>query len=534
MAVGVQRRTPAPPMGTIPEAGSGRGLRLPRDARWWPILFTALNGVLFLIFRPNVNDLWAARARANAARNGVGLTYWFSWFGGGSTPGNYSIVTPYLSAYLSAELVCVLSAVALVIASTIAVRGTRHPLAACWIAAAATLMNLWSGRVPYLLGMAIAVTAFVLMMRNRTVLAAVLAILTVASSPVAGAFFLVALGGLWFARPDRARAILVVGVITVLATGGIGVLFGTPGPQPFSNVLLVALLIATILFLSSGQPTPVRYTLYLMVPVVLALYYVHNGMGSNISRLYWFCLPVVAVALSRRRTWVVVALVTPMLIYGVSATLVDLHNAARPTAGKSYYQPLIKKLDSLPELSTYRLEVVAQNEHAAYDALLDHAMLARGWETQEDRALNAPVLNKALDAVTYRVWLENNAVGYVALPTIPQQTYPEYNLVAVVQPSYLKSIWHNPDWTLFRVENPTPVVAKPATLLEHGQARLEIRVPCECKINIRIRYSRYLKAVNSTTSGTAKLTDDGFGWTNMTTTVRGTYVLTGSLTRAFG
>ena len=31
---------------------------------------------------------------------------------------------------------------------------------------------------------------------------------------------------------------------------------------------------------------------------------------------------------------------------------------------------------------------------AAYDALLDHAMLARGWETQEDKKLNGTLLNR--------------------------------------------------------------------------------------------------------------------------------------------
>ena len=498
------------------------------------MVFTALNGALFLLIRPDVNDLWAARARASAARNGVGLTYWFSWFGGGSTPGNYSILTPYVSAYLSAELVCALAAVAVVIACTVAVQSTRHPLAAGWIAAAATVMNLWSGRVPFLLGMAFAVFALVLLMRGRLVLAAVAAILGITSSPVAGAFLLVALMGVFFGTRRVRHTAPIVAVVSVAAIGVIGLLFGAPGPQPFGTTLFVAILVSTVLYLLSGQPTAMRYMLYVMVLANVVLYLIPNGMGSNISRLYWFCLPVAAVALSRRRAWVAATLVTPMLIYGISATLVDLHNAARPTAGKHYYQPLVEQLKRQPGLSNYRLEVVAQNEHAAYDALLNYAMLARGWETQEDQALNSAVLDKNLDAVTYRVWLENNAVGFVALPTIPQQTYPEFNLVASGQLDYLDEMWSNADWTLFRVDHPTPVVATPAALLQHGQAKLTIRVPCQCKINIRIRYSKYLNARSDAANAAGKIVDDGYGWTNLVASAPGTYVLTGSLTRVFG
>ena len=84
------------------------GFRLPSmpasPAVLAPSLVAVVNGVLFVLLRPDVNDLWAARARASAVLHGVGLTYWFSWFGGGSTPGNYSVVTPYLSAYLGTEV----------------------------------------------------------------------------------------------------------------------------------------------------------------------------------------------------------------------------------------------------------------------------------------------------------------------------------------------------------------------------------------------------------------------------------------------
>jgi hypothetical protein len=51
-----------------------------------PTAFVLLNAIVFCLVRPDVPDLWAARARASAAEHGVGLTYWFSWFGGLTTP----------------------------------------------------------------------------------------------------------------------------------------------------------------------------------------------------------------------------------------------------------------------------------------------------------------------------------------------------------------------------------------------------------------------------------------------------------------
>ena len=67
----------------------------------------------FCVARPDVGDLQAALARESAARHGVGLTYWFKWFGGGSTPGNYSVITPTLSAWFGTVLVGVVATVAM-------------------------------------------------------------------------------------------------------------------------------------------------------------------------------------------------------------------------------------------------------------------------------------------------------------------------------------------------------------------------------------------------------------------------------------
>ena len=507
-----------------------------------PVLFAAANGLAFYLIRPDVNDLWAARARASAADHGVGLTYWFSWFGGGTTPGNYSVVTPYVSALIGTELVAALSAVAVTALAAVAVRGTRYPVAATWVAAVAAALNTWSGRVPFLFGMTFAVGAIIAVRSQRRAAAIVLTLVSILASPVSGAFICMGLTGTFLTtRTKEYRSIVAwtVGTASV-ALVGVAVLFGAPGSEPFSIAQLVAVGLTQLWLVSARPADHVRTTLAASLLTTIVLFLIPNGMGSNFSRFAYFCLPVAVVATSGRRLPVALFSAAPVLVAGAVGTAVDLVNASRPISSVSYYTSLAHRLDKIPDLNDYRVEVVNHGAHAGYDALLEHALLARGWETQEDHALNGALLNPHLDPVTYKVWLDNNAVGYVALPASSVQSYPEYTLVREHRPNYLRRIWSDPDWQLFEVQSPTPIVGRPAGVLAHDQKTMTIRVPCSCTLPVRVRWSKFLTAtlqspgrggrmVDAVPTLTARVLDDGSGWTTLTTTKAGTYVLRGSL-----
>lgn len=498
-----------------------------------PVLVTALNGALFLIVRPDVNDLWAARARASAAADGVGLTYWFSWFGGGSTPGNYSLLTPYLSALLTAELVGVLAAVAIAVGSQLLLRDTAHPRVAVAVAVVAAGLNLWSGRIPFLLGTAFAVFALVAVRNRRAVPAALLVVLSAASSPVPGAFLALGLAGVFVMLPAYRRVAGSTLAVIVVAMGLVAVTFGAPGKQPFSWWLFGETLAWLVVFLVARPPDHLRLTIYLSVLAAIVLVLVPNGMGSNFARLAWFWLPVAVVATSRYRWWIATLLVVPALVAGADGTVSDLRNARLPISQTDFYEPLAAELDTIPALANYRLEVVTHGAHAAYDALLDHAMLARGWETQEDKKLNGTLLDPQIDAVTYKIWLDNNAVGYVAFPRSSLDDYPEYRLVATGTLPYLTPIWSNEHWILYRVRDASPIVASPASLDEYSQSQLTIDAPCACTFSVRVRYSKYLHASTVSDLFDATVTDDGSGWTQITTTGPGVLYLRGSLSKIF-
>jgi hypothetical protein len=513
-----------------PERGPGLRDRFPRRLDWLiPLVFITANAIAFVIVSPNVNDLWAARARAEAAQHGVGLTYWFSWFGGGATPGNYSIVTPYLSALLSAELVGAVSAVGAVVACWFLVRGTARPLAATMIAAVAAALNLWSGRIPFLLASAVAVTAMIAVRYRRRWTSVGLIVVSVAASAVPAAFVALGLAGVFLTRISY-RRVCAVGICAVGASFLAQLLiFGTPGPEPYSFWLFLETVAMLALVAFTQVPDYLAATIWLSALAAVVIEIIPNGLGSNFIRMIWFWLPVAVVATSKiRRSWIPLLIVAPLVLAGSTGTIQDLHNSSQPIASQQYYTSLSAELDKLPRVNDFRLEVVSHGQHAADTELLNHAMLARGWETQEDLALNPVLADPKLDAVSYKIWLDNNAVGYVALPRTAVPGYPEYHLVAHGQVPYLSQIWQSKDWRLYRVADPTPIVGSPASLTAHTQSSMTVHVPCACAVAVRVRYSKYLAAVRTTTQTPATIADDGSGWTTMTTTKAGDYVLSGS------
>ncbi len=554
------RRTRAPPPRRRPGT-SGTGTSGGGTSRAAPTLLAALralphrvalllvalsglamaNGIAFVLVRPDVNDLWAARARASAVSHGVGLTYWFSWFGGGSTPGNYSVVTPYLSAYLGTEVVGALASVAVSLLAVLLVVRTRHPVAASAIAVFVAAANLWSGRVPFLLGLALAAGALLALTHRRRVVTLVLTVLSMAASPVAGVFLALGLSGTFLTTRTRhwrpiiawtAGTMFVAGVVVTL-------MFGAPGPEPFSAELAAGVLAGLLALWLARPPDHVRTTLYVAALADVVLWVVPNGLGSNFARFVWFCLPIAVVALSRRRGWVAGLLVTPLVLTGATTTVSDLYNASRPVSGTSYYTALAHRLRQIPDLQDYRVEVVDHGAHAGYDALLPYASLARGWETQEDDELNKSLDQNPLPATTYKVWLDNNAVGYVALPSASVGAYPEYTLVREHRAPYLHQIWSDTRWQLFAVTDPVPIVGTPGTIAAHTQSSMTVRIPCACTISVRVRWSKFLDGallrpkpkpgVRPLPPVSAVIRNDGSGWTTVTTTTPGSYLLRGSI-----
>jgi hypothetical protein len=507
------------------------GLRQPG-----PAVFVLCNAIAFYLVRPGVPDLWAARARASAAGHGVGLSYWFAWFGG-STPGNYSVITPYLCAKLGTELTAAVAAVLVTALVTILVRGTPRALPAAYVAAFGVIVNLWCGRVPFLVGCLFAAAAVLCVSRRLTMLAPVPAILSALASPVAGVFLCLGLSGVLVT--GRIRRHRTSAVLTVSSAGaalvGVAATFGVPGPEPLPLYLVAETVLALALMLAISPADHVRNMLLLCGAAVLAFVVVPNGMGANLVRLALFCLPPAAVALSRRRATALAALAAPILVLGALSSTSAFVSAAQPGASPSYYRPLIRELDTLPMTVAYRTELVSAG-HAAYAALLDHATLARGWETQQDSAFHAELTSPALDASRYREWLDDNAVGLIAV-NLPGGG-AEGRLILASTPGYLRPVWRSAHWRVFAVNGATPIVSSPAVLAASTQSVMTVRVPCSCRVSVRVRWSRFLSVHARLPSGVPDALEDSYrprllpgseGWSTLETNRAGTFLLTGSL-----
>jgi hypothetical protein len=507
--------------------------RVLAGAKSWPIagplIFSTLNAIAFFIVRPGVNDLWAARARADASAHGVGLTYWFAWFSGASTPGSYSMLSPYLSRLISVELVVALSAVALTAVSLALVHATAHPVAAGYLAAVATTINLWQGRVAFLLGCAFAAAAVLAARKGRWAICAALAMLSLLSSPVSAAFLGIVLVAALLTGTFARRALLLP-LITLAVGAALSIIvFGNPGPDPVTVGLVLGMCALLIAMLLARPPKPVQATLLITVVLAIAIVVIPNGMGSNLARLVWFALPVAVVALTPGRRLYLAGIGAAAVAIGSVGMIFDLRDASQPAASTTYYQPLTAELDHLPDIDDYRLEVVDDGTHTASYAVLDHATLARGFETQTDQLYNATIRDlTVLPADVYRRWLDHNAVGYVAVNRHPPKATAESNLILDDRPSYLSPVWSNDDWAVFALSAPTPIVTLPATLTSIEQAKMTLAIPCTCSVTVRTRWSSLLTARREDQQPTTvTVTSDKDGFAVVTTTQPGSYVLEG-------
>jgi hypothetical protein len=188
----------------------------------------------------------------------------------------------------------------------------------------------------------------------------------------------------------------------------------------------------------------------------------------------------------------------------------------------AYYDSLVAQLDHTPGLANYRVEVVPDGTHVSAFALLGHAAIARGYETQSDNAFNAVLNTDDLDATTYKIWLDNNAVGYVAIDHTTLLHSPEDKLVRAGRLSYLRPVWSDARWRLYRVTAATPIVAPPAHVVVAGQAALTITAPQAGTLALRVRWSRFLTVQGPVG---ARVHSDGQGWTTLVVARPGRYVI---------
>ena len=476
--------------------------RLPK-----PWVVAALGAIAYLLVAPGSADLAAQEYRAE-----LGLTLWNNgWFAGHHTPG-YSVLFPPLGGLLGVRPTGALAAVAAAAAFTPLARrhwGERSGVPAALWFAAGTAAVLLTGRITFLLGVAIGVSALLAVQRGRRLLAVALAAATTLASPVAGLFLALMVAAATLAGSAEARgrarararawawgaATIAAALAPVAVTL---VLFAQGGSEPFVAsafwpALAVSLLVAALL---PARERALRIGALLYALLLVVAFLADTPLGGNATRLGALAAgPIVLGAMiGRRGPLLVAALAIALAYWPLYPAIRDVARATGdPSLQASYYAPLLDFLGSRTRLGSFRVEIPLTENHWEARHVpggRDGIPLARGWERQLDRRFGALFYDGSLRPATYRAWLDERAVAYVAVPDVALDYAgrDEAGLVASGL-AYLRPVWRNAHWRVFAVARPRPLAdGAVATLTPAG---VTLRVRRAGTVRVRVHPTRW-------------------------------------------
>jgi hypothetical protein len=428
-----------------------------------PGLVAAALCAAYLIIQPDSAD-HAAQVFRSGLFEHEGLVTWDNfWFGGHHLPG-YGILLPLLSSLVGPRVVGVIATIAAALLfSAIAYRrfGDRARLGVLWFATA-TAISLFTGRLTFALGVAVALCAVLAAQRGRRVLAVGFAILTPFASPVAALFLACAVVA--YAIAERSRKGLELAVVSVGVAFLISAAFPEGGTEPFDfSSFEPAILVAIAVFVAlPPEERLLRYGVAVYGAALAAAFLIQSPMGGNATRLGSLLLgPILAFGLWRRQRFALVLLIPVLVYWQWSPVVRDLEEVnAQPSVTAGYYAPLIDFLRGQPHRDSQRVEVLPEAHHWESAYVPDGIYIARGWERQLDRKLN-PIFYQStpITGQQYRSWLDDLGVGYVAVPRAPLDyaALGEKHMLKKGPPRYLKKVFRSKNWTVYAVSKPSPL-----------------------------------------------------------------------------
>jgi hypothetical protein len=493
-------------------------------------------GAAYLLLPRMGTDLAAQVARAQFFASHGYTPIDLRWYAGVDQLG-YSLVSQPVMALLGVRVTAVLALVAsaVTLAALIRRTGATRPLLASLIGALCLGGNLASGRVTYAIGVFFGLAALLLLTYPKVRWwAAIAALLASAASPVAGLFLgLIGVALLAGRRPGAGLLIAVPAAIPLALTaarfgdGGWMNISRTDAEHAIVTSLIVALLIPR---------RPVRLAGALSAAGVLVSALVHTPVGLNATRLViMFALPLLAgyaeiPKLPRTgpaRPIVLAAVLLAVTWWQPPVLTDDVRDLGNPTSDPAYFTALRDRLAR--STLTGRVEVPPTRDYWEAASLGD-VPLARGWLRQADIDRNplffttvpgATGTGVPLTAATYRDWLAEQAVQFVAVPDA-ELSWPGRTEAAMVEAGlpYLTLTWSDAHWRLYAVTDPQPIVALPATMVAQTATTITFDAPRNGLVAVRVHYYRFLHA-----TGGARVVASG-QWTLVQVSVPGRYTLT--------
>lgn len=463
---------------------------LPLYAVWWAFLATG------------GGDLAAQETWAHFAAHYGGSPYMLSWFGG-SHVANYSVLSPYLMAAFGVRTVTVVSGLAAtwLTAALIVRTAIRRPLGPALLAALMLWCNVHAGRSTFALGVAFALAACLFLTGTRRVgLVAAYAALATLASPVAG-LFLALVGAAFLAVRDWGRALsLSVPPAAVAAATTLLFPFSGQQPMPFPRLLPPLLLGLAVTALVPRTWRVARWAGAVYAAVCVLVYLIPSPIGTNVERFAWlFAPPVLLAALmsapgrARRRRVVLITAIVCSTAWIVPKSVLDIRLTAPVPAWAADTHGVVRALQGLGADRT-RVEAIPTGSMREAALLSSHVNLARGWNQQIDMKRHRLFYDGTFSASTYRAWLDRWAVGFVVLPSAEPWHYAEAEaaLVRDHRPDWLRPVWHDAHWQVYRVQDAVPLVSSPGTVTRTTPAEMDIRMPRPGTVTVRIAYSPWL------------------------------------------
>ncbi|MFE0457444.1 MFS transporter [Streptomyces sp. NPDC058914] len=481
---------------------------------------TALSGVLHLVwffaFANSGGDLAAQDAWAEFVGRHPDSAYNLAWYGG-MHPVSYSVVSPYLMSLLGVRTTMMIAgtlSAGLLTLVLLRCRPVRDPVWPALAGVFALLCNAASGRVTFGLGnmFALASVAVVFCWPYRwrykrwakALCAAPLAALATMGSPVAGLFVGLVAVALFLQRRRPGAWALGLAPSAVVAVSAWLFPFSGTQPMSFGSASLPLLFSVLVFAVVPRDWKTVRITSAVYGLAVLLVWIISSQIGSNITRLSMLYAGVVLMAalpfaVPRSRKWYVIALSSTLFVGWIGFKSVD--DVVRTTPTASWARELAPLVNELQEVGAEkgRVEVVPARSHREASALAPYVNLARGWNRQADMERNPLFYDDTLNSANYHQWLQRWAVHFVVVPKgVPDGDggQRERELVQRGLP-YLKQIWGDANWQLFRVTDPAPLAEPNAVVQRAAQGEMTVDVRRAGRILIRIPYSPWLSIVDA-------------------------------------
>ena len=484
------------------------------------VLFAAA----YLIAPPMGRDLSAQLAHAELAESHWPALLDLRWYGG-FNPLGYSVLSPPVMALLGVRLTTALAYVASVILFAALLKEPRvaRPVAGAITAALCLAGNLVTTRTTFALGLALGLGALVALVAGRPRITSLLSVLAALCSPVAGLFLAVA--GVALVLSGRRRGGVILALTALVPTIAVELTFGNGGRQSFG--MQHAILSFFICLLVAGvcwRLSVIRWGALLTAGMVAAAYLLPTPVGTTAARLpELFAAPII-VAIATIPLVGVIAATAAAVVLVPPVSLTEMLERGDPALSADFYAPLLDQLVARKAVGP--IEVVPTLRRGEAAVVAPAVAIAKGWSRPPDIQRNPVFYDGTLNADTYRQWLNDNAITYVAVSKGPYDwaAADEATLVRRGFLWYLEPVWWDATWTLYEVKNPRPVVHLPGQVIARDATSLTLSLPSPGQYALRVRWSRYLSSSNGCVRPAKG------GWSMVVVDEPGTVKIEGSLT----